>query len=123
MDAGAKQCGSEPASPAQDRAARVTRSCSRRWPPVSTVPNAAAEPGVHTMNIITTRHARNLNRRLGTRIASPLERPPGGLRAAAQTIVSHPGRRRPHPGGVTTTLPRPYKAQVMAAREVYDQSI
>ena len=88
MDAGAKQCGSEPASPAQDRAARVTRSCSRRWPPVSTVPNAAAEPGVHAMNIITTRHARNLNRRLRTRIASPLERPPVGPQAASGRPLS-----------------------------------
>ena len=96
---GSKQYGSEPASPAQDRAARVTRSCSRRWPPVSIVPNAAAEPGADAINIITTRDASSLNRSRCT------EQPPAGAPLSGRggkRIVLHTRWRRPHPGGVTT---------------------
>ena len=85
MDLGSKQYGSEPASPAQARAARVMRSCSRFWPPVSIVPNAAAEPGADTRNAITTRHARSLNRHRRT-LQPPCH---GSLEQAAQPIMAH----------------------------------
>ena len=93
-----------PPHPAQARAARVTRSCSRRWPPVSIVPNAAAEPGADTMNAITTRDARSLNRQRCT-APPPRRAPPEWPRRRSwctRQIVVHTRWRRPHPGGVTT---------------------
>ena len=80
MDFGSKQYGSEPASPAQARAARVRRSCSRCWPPLSIVPNAAAEPGAEAIHARRSRESRTVNRRRRT-AQPPHGQPADGPRA------------------------------------------
>jgi hypothetical protein len=45
MDLGSKQAFVDPALSAHASAARVIRSCSRFCPPLSIVPNPAADPG------------------------------------------------------------------------------
>jgi hypothetical protein len=82
MDLGSKQSGWAPASPAQARAARVMRSCSRCWPPVLIVPNAAAELGADAIHATRSRDSRTMNRprRTATLPAvAALERAASGL--------------------------------------------
>src|SRR6476646_1969017 len=63
---GAKQFGSAPPSPAHARAARVMRSCSRFWPPVPIVPNAAAELGGTAVHATRSTNSSTVNRRRRT---------------------------------------------------------
>jgi hypothetical protein len=72
MDAGSKQSSSEPASPAQAREARVIRSCSRCWPPLSIVPNAAADGTGDAMHTVRTSDATRRTRR--HHISAPSDR-------------------------------------------------
>src|SRR4051794_29415553 len=63
MDFGSKQATVDPALPAQASAARVIRSCSRFCPPLSIVPNPAADPGADAIHATTTKTPISLQRR------------------------------------------------------------
>ena len=110
MDLGSKQAIVDRALPAQASAARVIRSCSRFCPPLSIVPNPAADPGADAIHATTTRNATSLQRRRRTsrppyrhhpELATPPTRPRRGItrgcrprwrRRASATRAADPGR-------------------------------
>src|SRR5690349_20987731 len=93
---GAKQFGSAPPSPAHARAARVMRSCSRFWPPVPIVPNAAAEPGGTAVHATRSTNSSTVNRR--RRTSQPFRL---GGRQQPRTECGRRDSGRPHPARVT----------------------
>ena len=93
MDLGSKQTIVDPALPAQASAARVIRSCSRFCPPLSIVPNPAADPGADAIHATTTRNAASLQRRRRTSRTS-LPSPP-------RTGYTADRRGEGSPGGVS----------------------
>ena len=92
----------DPALPAQASAARVIRSCSRFCPPLSIVPNPAADPGADAIHATTTRNATSLQRRRRT------SRPPYRHHPELATPPTRPRRgitRVPAAVDATATLP------------------
>ena len=109
MDLGPKQAIVDPALPAQASAARVIRSCSRFCPPLSIVPNPAADPGADAIHATTTRNASSLQRCRRTsrppyphhpEPATPSLRPRRGIDRGATPPCHHqPAAPSPSEGG------------------------
>src|SRR4026209_2354538 len=109
MDLGSKQAIVDPALPAQASAARVIRSCSRFCPPLSIVPNPAADPGADAIHATTTRNATSLQRRRRTSRPPYSHHPELATPPPRPHEVSTGGRRHP----ATVGPPQPHPAKVV----------
>ena len=121
----------DPALPAQARAARVIRSCSRFCPPLSIVPNPAADPGADAIHATTTRNATSLQRRRRTsrppyrhhpELATPPTRPRRGITLGAgrshdaSATLSPCSRPQPHPAKVVSCASKNHRCSRSPAK-------